>query len=416
MKADTIVIGAGYAGLMAALQAVESGEKTLLVSKGVGTTHWTPGSVDILGYDLATSSLVENPRTGVSKLIAAQPDHPYAHAGLDSLDAALAVFMTLTQAQGLPYAGSPDRNFLLPSPIGTVRPTAIAPLSMATGDLRQGGQILIIGFSKMRDFYPLLTAGNLTQAGYQARGINLDVPVINRYRFLTNVILAQMLDDPAVRREVVREVKAVYGREDRVGFPAVLGFRKHPEVMADLERALGVPVFEIPTPPPSVPGFRLYEAFRKALEYKGVRMIVSPMVLGAKTNNGAVESIETDSSGHSTFHSAQRFILATGGLAGGGIATDYKGNIRETVFNLPLHAPASRTEWVNARYLSPTGHPIFQTGVMVNDSLQPVDASGQPVFTNVRVAGSALAHLDEWREKSHEGVSLSTGWKAGRAA
>ncbi|MFN8496774.1 MAG: glycerol-3-phosphate dehydrogenase subunit GlpB [Anaerolineae bacterium] len=416
MKADTIVIGAGYAGLMAALQAVESGQKTLLVSKGVGTTHWTPGSIDILGYDLATSELVQDPRSGVGKLIAAQPDHPYAHAGLDSLDGALAAFLALTQAQGLPYAGSAARNLLLPSPIGAARPTALAPLSMAAGNLTQGGQMLIIGFSKMRDFYPLLTAGNLTGAGYAARGISIDVPVINRYRFLTNVILAQMMDDPAVRREVVREVKAVYGREDRVGFPAVLGFRKHPEVMADLERALGVPVFEIPTPPPSVPGFRLYEAFRKALEYKGVRMIVSPMVLGAKTQNGAVEAIETDSAGHSTFHSAGRFILATGGLAGGGIATDYKGNIRETVFNLPLHTPPSRGEWIKPLYLSPTGHPIFHSGVMVNDNLQPVDASGQPVFNNVRVVGSQLAHLDEWREKSHEGVSLSTGWKAGRAA
>ncbi|MFN8483586.1 MAG: glycerol-3-phosphate dehydrogenase subunit GlpB [Anaerolineae bacterium] len=416
MKADTIVIGAGYAGLMAALQAVESGQKTLLVSKGVGTTHWTPGSVDILGYDMATSELVQDPRAGVGKLIAAQPDHPYARAGLDSLDGALAAFMAVTQAQGLPYAGAAERNLLLPSPIGAIRPTAIAPLSMATGSLSQGGQMLIIGFSKLRDFYPLLAAGNLTQAGYQARGISIDVPVINRYRFLTSVILAQMMDDPAVRREVVREVKAVYGREERVGFPAVLGFRKHPEVMADLERALGVPVFEIPTPPPSVPGFRLYEAFRRTLEYKGVRMIVSPMVLGAKTQNGAVQAIETDSSGHSTFHSAGRFILATGGLAGGGIVTDYKGGIREAIFDLPLHAPASRNEWIKPLYLSPTGHPIFQTGVMVNDSLAPVDAAGRPVFNNVRVAGSALAHLDEWREKSHEGVSLSTGWKAGRAA
>ncbi len=416
MRADTIVIGAGYAGLMAAYQAAESGQKTLLVSKGVGTTHWTPGSVDILGYDLATSNLVEDPRSGVGKLIAAQPDHPYAHAGLDSLDGALQAFMAVTQAQGLPYAGSADRNFLLPSPIGAVRPTAIAPLSMAAGNLSHDGQMLIIGFSKLRDFYPLLAAGNLTQAGYRARGISIEVPVINRYRFLTSVILAQMLDDPAVRREVVREVKAVYGREDRVGFPAVLGFRKHPEVMADLERALGVPVFEIPTPPPSVPGFRLYEMFRKALQHKGVTMIVSPMVLGAKTQNGAVESIETETSGHSTFHSARRFILATGGLAGGGIVTDYKGNIRETIFNLPLHTPASRQEWINAHYLSPTGHPIFRTGVMVNDSLQPVDASGRPVYTNLLAAGSALAHLDEWREKSHEGVSLSTGWKAGRAA
>jgi len=158
------------------------------------------------------------------------------------------------------------------------------------------------------------------------------------------------------------------------------------------------------------------EAFRKTLQHKGVTMIVSPMVLGAKTQNGAVESIETETSGHSTFHSARRFILATGGLAGGGIVTDYKGEIRETIFNLPLSVPQDRSQWFHARYLSPTGHPIFQTGVMVNDSLQPVDASGRPVYTNLLAAGSALAHLDEWREKSHEGVSLSTGWKAGRAA
>ena len=50
MSADAVVIGAGLAGLTAAIRLAEGGLRTVLVAKGVGATHLAPSSIDVLGY------------------------------------------------------------------------------------------------------------------------------------------------------------------------------------------------------------------------------------------------------------------------------------------------------------------------------------------------------------------------------
>ena len=64
---------------------------------------------------------------------------------------------------------------------------------------------------------------------------------------------------------------------------------------------------------------------------------------------------------------ADTFILATGGLYGGGITSDYTGTLRETVFGLPLQTPDRQPdEWFTPQFLGPAGHPIHRAGVRVN--------------------------------------------------
>ena len=50
MSYDTIVVGAGLAGLTAALRLSEQGQRVLVVARGVGATHLAPATVDVLGY------------------------------------------------------------------------------------------------------------------------------------------------------------------------------------------------------------------------------------------------------------------------------------------------------------------------------------------------------------------------------
>lgn len=413
MNPDIIIIGAGFSGLMAAYRAAERGAKVLLLAKGAGTTHWASGAIDVLGYHpIASNTPIENPRTGIERLVGAEPDHPYARVETHHLEAALAALQSVTASRGLPYVGSLDSNFLLPTPAGALKPSCLVPQSMAVGDTRRQGNMLILSLGRMRDFYPSLITANLTVQGIQARGVSLDMPEIEHYKSMTTVILAQLLDNPALRREVIRRAKSALGQADRVGFPAVLGFQRHAEVVEEFEKALGVPVFEIPTMPPSTSGFRLFEAFRATLQAKGVRIVLGSQVVRFNQAQGRVTSIETEAAARVVRHTAPQFILATGGFAGGGIVADYKGGLRETVFGLPLAAPDNRQTWFDPKFLAPHGQPIFRAGVMVNHNLQPIDHQGQVVYENVRAAGSTLAFWDAWREKSHEGVCLATGWKA----
>ncbi len=413
MIPDLIVIGAGFAGLMAAYRAAERGARVTLLAKGVGTTHWASGAVDVLGYHpIDNPWAVENPAEAIPRLVADEPAHPYAHVGLDDVQGSLDTLQRVAQTHDLAYVGRLDRNFLLPTLAGAVKPSCLVPQNRAAGEVRQPGETLVLGFARLRDFYPSLIAANLTAQGFPARGVSLEVPDIDRHKTMTTVFLAQMLDDAPIRREVIQRARAALGQEARVGFPAVLGFKRHAQVVRELEQALDRPVFEIPTMPPSASGFRLFEAFRHTLQAKGVRVIIGSQVVKATTANGRALTVETEAAARTVRHTAPQFILATGGIAGAGLVTDYQGSIRETVFGLPVSSPVNRQAWFERQFLAPRGQPVFRAGVRVNDALQPLDADGGVVLENVRVAGSTLAGWDAWREQSHEGVCLATGWKA----
>jgi glycerol-3-phosphate dehydrogenase subunit B len=161
--------------------------------------------------------------------------------------------------------------------------------------------------------------------------------------------------------------------------------------------------------PPSVPGLRLTQALRRLLAARGVRVEVGMEVTGVKVENGAVQWVETSTSSRPLVHRAAQFVLATGGVLGGGFNSDHSGRFWETVFDLPLTVPQDRTQWFRPQFFDEEGQPVFRGGVAVNRSLQPVDAQGRLMLSNVHVAGGALAGADSILERSLEGVAIATG-------
>jgi glycerol-3-phosphate dehydrogenase subunit B len=311
-----------------------------------------------------------------------------------------------------------ETNWFLPTALGTFRPTCLAPLTMIAGDMKVATPVLIVGFASYLDFSPSWIAANLEKNGIPARGILIDLPSLKDQRLITTRVLAQLFDKPEFRAEVAQALKLSPGAPAgpgtaRIGFPAVLGLDRAPEALHDLEERLGVPVFEIPGLPPSVPGIRLHNLLVKAIEGTGVRVFDGMQVTAAGAEDGHLVQVWSEAAARRRAHRARNFVLATGGILGGGSRASYDGSLHETVFHLPVRWPSQRSEWLAADFLAPTGHPIFRSGLPVNASFQPVDGSGQVLYKNLWATGASLAGCDPVWERSLEGIALATGYIVG---
>ncbi|GIW03032.1 glycerol-3-phosphate dehydrogenase subunit GlpB [Roseiflexus sp.] len=404
----TIVIGAGLSGLMGALALAEAGLRPLVLAKGQGATHWTAGTIDVWGGD------ERSPREALQEIGALHPHHPYALIGAHAVEEAIVRFRALTEAARYPYVGGLDRNILLPTSAGALRPAALLPVTMAAGDVRLGGTMLIAGFRELRDFYPPFIAANLSAQGMAARGVYLTIPPAFRRREYNPVTFARLFDDPAFCSDIGRQLRAQRGDATRIGLPAVLGLRDPTGVVAHLQDESGAQIFEIPTLPPSVPGMRLFALFQNAIEQAGGRVQIGSEVICGDGRDRLLTTVWSEAAARRQEHRVERALLATGGVAGGGIRTDHMGMVRETALDLPVRAPANRAAWFAPRFLDPQGHAIYTAGVATDAHLRPIGTDGAVVYDNVTVAGALLAGTDTVRERSRSGVSLATGWAAGR--
>jgi glycerol-3-phosphate dehydrogenase subunit B len=423
---DLLVIGAGLSGLIAALTAAQAGQKTHVICKGMGATHWHAGVVDLLGYLSGSDQAVAEPWNALTKL---PPEHPYRRIGVQGVQEALAAFQSSVAAANLVYAQPAQntrpaaRNMLLPSPVGALRPAYLVPQAQwageiacdLAGEIARDAPMLIVGFRGMRDFYPMLIAENLGKQGFAARAEFLPLSLLTDRRDSNMVQIAEAVDNAARRHHLGAALSKLVHPGERIGLPAILGLEQHALTLAELQWQVGAPIFEIPTLPPSVPGIRLYRALRSELQKHQVRIEANMEVIDFQATGKRIEWVETATSARSLRHHAKNFLLATGGVLGGGFNSDAGGRFWEVVFHLPLTTPQDRRQWFRARFLDPDGQPVFQGGVAVNDRFQPVSESGDVVYENLWAAGGVLAHADPIRERSLEGLAIATGYAAAQA-
>jgi glycerol-3-phosphate dehydrogenase subunit B len=413
MTYDTLVVGAGLAGLTAALRLTEQGRRVLIAARGVGATHLAPATVDVLGY--LGDARVESPAGSLAALLADSPDHPYSHVAAEQIAASLNWFAARAGAMG--YAGSIDGNMLLPTALGVPRPSALAPGTMSGGDLRAGGRFVFVGIRGFKDFHPALIADNLTQAHLPApvaaRAIVLEPPS-GRRGDLSGRVIAGQFDDDALSDWFVGALRDRIDADESIGVPAILGLRSADETWRDLEERLERKVFEIATLPPSIPGIRLYNTMAAELRAAGARIVHGVRVVGAQANDRRIESVDVVNATGTVSYPIGSVVLATGGFASGGLELDSYGLTRETVFDLPLiGVPTSDRVRFARGYFD--AQPLATAGVATDDLLRPVDAGGHPVYTNLHAAGAIIGGAVPWKEKSGTGISIATGYAAAEA-
>jgi len=354
-------------------------------------------------------------RPALENLIQNHPDHPYAQVGLEDIENSLKAFAGLFDPQGYHYAGTPGRNTLLPTGVGSLKPAYLMPSTMSAGKDILSEPTLLIGFQEFGNFYAPYAARSFQRLPHgngklPIRGESITLSDIADGKASKASALARQFEEDGFREKVVEKIRNLMKGESLVGFPAVLGLKNAGKVKADLEARLGARVFELPILPPSIPGLRLFEVFKEYFRAKGVWMILGFEVGSPMRKNGKCQGVVLKTPAGEKVHEAHYFVLATGGFFGGGLQVQGD-RIVEPLFETAVAQPDSPGEWFQDEFLGPKGHPINKSGVRTNSRLNPLDENGKVLLENLFAAGMILGHHDALREKSMGGVDVATGYK-----
>lgn len=423
-SADVVVVGAGLAGLTAAIALAENGARVDVVARGHASTHWTAG-----GIDIAAPAGSRTPTEGVAAL-AARPGHPYVILGT-AIPAALESFRALVAQHDLPYDGDLDSPIRpIPTSIGGTRPAAIVPAAQAAAlaPWSPDERLVICGFAGFKDFWPEHIASSLTRSAVWGSGddaagmrparvesLKVELPGLEGRRNLTALTIARLFDDPATRGPAVDAVARALARTGprpgRVGLPAAIGLTEHATAFGELAAALALTPFEIALVPPSIPGLRLFTALREALRDRGGRIVIGEPVVDVAIDRRRVTAVSMSAATRRRTIRTGGVVLATGGVAGGGLTATASGQLVEDVLGLPVEAPPPG-DWLARAPFDPRGHPIGAAGIRTDARLRPVDADGEIVLKNVAVVGSSLAGMRYLSERCGDGVAIASGVRA----
>ncbi|MCU4925453.1 anaerobic glycerol-3-phosphate dehydrogenase subunit B [Halobacteria archaeon AArc-dxtr1] len=475
---DVLVIGGGLAGATAALAAADADgdARVRLVTYKQSTLRHASGLIDVLGYTPDGSGPLSDPFSELDEL---PSGHPYERVGAEAVREALAFFDAVTgdayrgehtDANALVPT---SEGALKP----TARyPTATAAgLASDPRDLLLVGFETLPDFDAPLAAAHLEAAG----VPFDVRGVSLSFPGIRRddakvtrYAHLLdrNEAVAEPgsvaadggvstgrtdagtepRDGDATRSEqtaraaLAGAVAPEMDGAERVGFPPILGDDHAATVRRELGERLGATVFEVPAGPPSLPGIRLEDLLYDALNAAGVRVTSGVPVVDYEASDGddgerRIEHAVVDRKGQTVPYHASQYVLATGGLVGKGVKSarertaggdtaarttapegqpagesERTGVVFEPIFGCHVdHAP-DRYDWFDDDVYG--DHPFARYGLAVDRELRPLDADGEREFANLRAAGAVLGGYDYAAEKSGSGVSLATGYVAGRRA
>ncbi|MCA9905828.1 MAG: anaerobic glycerol-3-phosphate dehydrogenase subunit B, partial [Anaerolineae bacterium] len=388
-RGRVLVVGAGLAGLTAALAAQEAGAVVEVISVGQGALTLHPGWIEL----------------GDVSALSTRPGHPYSQSS-----GALADGLALIErAVGLYETGGWALTGL-----GARRAVAYSA-GLVSAPISADAHILVVGIDGWRDFYPALIADHLKATGYDARAITIRLPHPGGNFDDWTIDIARHLDTPSGQQQLIEQIKAQVGNANVVALPAVLGFNR--ETSQRIREGLGCIVVEIPTLTPSVPGLRIYHALRRTLLGQGGRFTVGPRITELVLAEGRVTGALAEASNlRPRTVRADAVILATGGLYGSGLESDYHGQIVEAVAGLPVANVPPLTEWFTELFTSGGAQPIHAVGIQTDHQMRPLAETGQIYAENLFACGRLLAGYSPVADGCTEGVDIATGVMAGREA
>jgi glycerol-3-phosphate dehydrogenase subunit B len=426
IECDVLVVGGGMAGATAALAAREAGARVVLARKAPGSTGLWGGAVSV-AQDPA--SLPDTPfaaRSGVvesaRRIAATRPGHPYRvlRGRLDRLWNAVEFATGQLSSVLAPPSG---RNRWLLTPFGHAHAAATCMRTMAAGDLAEvRGTLVVCGFEGHLGWDPGLVASGAARVrglgAPEAHAVLLDL-----FRWEDGALagpfdLARMLEAPGAAEEAGRVLRKSLPRGASAAvFPPVLGLDPATRVPERIADAAGLPVAEMLSDLPSVPGLRLHRAIEARLAAAGVT------VLQGEVRAASGPDVPAAVGGREV--AARSWVLASGRFVGGGI--ERRGSLVESVLGLPVLASEGPFADPSVRFAarppasltlrdSRSPQPLLAAGLRVDEELHPLDAEGRILHGRVFAAGAVVGGHDPSSDGTGMGVAIFTGWIAGRAA
>lgn len=411
IQADITIIGTGMAGLSAALFALNLGLSVVLTGK-ISSIHFATGLMDLMGV-YPPGREWDDPWAGINLVRKKIQEHPFAKIGNKEIDRAMEDVRVFLNDQGLLYKRHRDRNVNIITSIGTKKRSHMIPSTMW-----QGAEVLKAHLpTLMMDFIGLkiYSARQIVSTlGHTWQGLRNETIQFSDTELLEEVYLehlARSLDIPENRKRLAEKIAPLLQGVKAVGFPAMLGMYTSCETVKYLEKALGVTVFEIPTPPVSVPGIRLQETFLKGLKQNKDLHYLPEMVKKVESSSPGKFRVTAGVSDDLRQIESRGVLLATGRFLGKGLTAQRTG-IVETLMNIPVIQPEKRKTWHQNDMFDPLGHPLNCAGIEVDDMFQPLGKSGSPFLPGLFAAGSILAHCDWSRLKCGSGMAIASAHAA----
>ncbi len=419
---DVLVIGGGLAGAVAALQARALGASVLLVRRSPGATALSGGAIGVApDLDALPGDPLRDRRSPLEsarRLAARRPGHPYAVLGVHDLEEALGFAAAHLSGLMEPPDGRPR---FLAHVSGGVGECALCLRSQAAGDLRRlHGVAAVVGFSGHLGFDARLVASavaRLTASGGPGAA------VVEAAAFtaaddgaLRPVELARALEPPGAAEALGAAIRAVLPRGATVALvPPVLGLDPAARVHARVEAAAGLPVAEVLSDPPSVPGLRIDAALLARLDGAGVEVLIGEAAPGG----GPGRAVRV---GESVIE-ARSWVLATGRFLGGGLTRS--GGLTEPLLGLPVLASEAGAAGLALAGRPPlaltvrsrkAAQPLLAAGLAVDEACRALDETGRPADERLFAAGSILGGHEHAADGTGLGVAILSGWIAGRGA
>ena len=406
-SADVVVVGAGLAGLTAAIALADAGARVEVVARGHAATHWTAGGLDVAA---PRGQRDRRPRASPRSLRRRGPPVrvPRPRRSRRRSTGCAAILA----AEGLTYDGDLDEPLRpVPTSIGGTRPAAILPAAQAAAlatvvagraarHLRlRRVQGLLAGRdrgeprrARRSGARPATREGRGRRA---SRRSSVELPGLAGRRNLTALDLARLFDDPAWRADGVRrDRRPRCGRTrrrgpGRVGLPAVLGLDRPRRGVRRRGRGRSrSPRSRCRSSRRAFPGCGCSRRFGRRC---------GGAAAGSSVGEPVVRVDDRPAAGHRGRRSAAAardgrsgraaVVLATGGIAGGGLIGDGRRNAGRAAPRAARRGAAGgRLAGATIRSIR-AGHPLEAAGHPDRRPAPPGRRRGEVVFKNVAVVG-----------------------------